>query len=99
MATANYDLPDTLPFWGDSRVDRAGNIWLRWYVLPCIAADSIDWAVFRPDGRLLGTVAIPDNVFVLDIGDDYILWSTFDEKDVPIVELMPLIKEARSNGR
>lgn len=46
--------------------------------------------MFRPTGRLLGTLRLPRNFEVFEIGADYVLGLARDDNDVETVELYRL---------
>lgn len=85
MATAQRRLMETiphrstLPAISQIRVDREDNLWMQAYVPP--DADAAEWSVFDPEGHWLGVVAVPANLEVLEIGDDYLLGKTVDPSD------------------
>lgn len=60
-----------LPAITELRVDRQDNLWIRAYAPP--GAPSAAWSVFDAEGDWLGVVAIPAELQVLEIGDDWIL--------------------------
>lgn len=69
----------TLPALTDIRVDRQDNLWLRAYVPP--DAPAAGWSVFDPQGHWLGIVAVPADLQVLEIGDDWMLAKRVDPLD------------------
>jgi len=86
-------LPDQVPYLsGDAAtglvVDGAGRIWAERYRLPW--EHVTEWDVLGPDGRWLGSVALPANTTVLQIGTDYLLGLHRDELDVESVVLYRL---------
>jgi hypothetical protein len=77
--------PQTYPAYApDIHVDGDLNVWVRESSRP--GHQSSDWSVFSATGELLGTVAMPPGIDVLDIGADYILGLQRDELDVEYVE-------------
>lgn len=82
--------PPTMPAFSEIKVDADGNLWVRDYQLPGDVPP--DWTVFRADGSMLGTVAMPDRLVVHQIGSDYVLGRWRDEEDVEYVRLYQLHK-------
>lgn len=83
--------PETKAAFEDLAVDAEGAIWVREY--PEVGDDNPEWTVFDPAGRLLGRVAVPVGVTVLDIGPDYLLGVWRDDLDVEHVRLYRLEKD------
>jgi len=82
--------PETMPFYLSAKVDDAGNLWVQEFGPARNAA--VDWSVFDPEGRYLGTVTVPDRFRVEHIGDDFVLGVGRDEMDVERVEMYALEK-------
>jgi hypothetical protein len=73
--------PATLPAFGDVTAGPGGELWVeesRHYGERPSRRD-----VFAPDGRWLGTLALPDRFTLSDVGRDYLLgvWKDADEVD------------------
>jgi hypothetical protein len=66
-------LPRLAPQVSDMIVDSDGYVWLQKYTPPYESVDKCAWLVFAPSGSLLGTVLIPADVRVFEIGSDYVL--------------------------
>ena len=84
--------PETMPAFGKIMVDATGCLWVAdcdWHE----DDDQYRWAVFDPDGRLLGKVAVPNGGSVREIGADYVLGVWRDELDVEQVRLYRLSKD------
>ena len=76
-------------------VDRAGNIWVgveRGWV-DSTGRDYDMYEVFRTDGSLNGSVAVPAGARLADVGEDYVLLVTRNELDVPFLALYGLVKD------
>ena len=91
--------PETMPAFGRSgssartfHVDALGNVWVMEYNRP--GDDSKRWTVFDSDGMLLGTLRVPDDLVISNIGPDYVLGVHRDEDDVEHVRLYELVKPA-----
>lgn len=50
------------------------------------------WAVFQPDGRFLGEVAMPMGFDVHEIGEDWVLGVWRDEMEIEYVRVYPIVK-------
>lgn len=88
---AETPFPETMPAFGELRVDVEGNLWVAEFLSP---ADRHPprWTIFAPDGQMLGTVETPDRFDIHEIGRDYVLGVWIDEFDVQYVRLYGLIK-------
>lgn len=84
---------ETFPAFARVRTDTEGNLWVEEYGRP--ADEQSRWSVFDPEGRWLGTVQIPGDFEVQQIGPDWILGVQKDEMDVEHVRMYPLVKSAR----
>ncbi len=82
------DIPETMPAYGDLKLDDLGNLWVADYD-PDPDAD-LRWTVFDPDGRMLGQVVLPSGLDIKQIGDDFVLAVWRDEFDVEHVRLYEL---------
>jgi hypothetical protein len=51
------------------------------------------WDVVAPDGRWLGSIALPEGFRPFEIGSDYVLGSRVDELGVERLVLFGLIKK------
>ncbi len=88
LSEATY--PELLPAYGAIAVDGEGNLWVEQYHLDW--EGTRNWLVFDPEHRMLGTVEMPGDLVVLQIGDDFVLGWTWDDLDVEYVELYELLK-------
>ena len=84
--------PERKPYFRDLRLDAAGNAWVQRY--PEARAKEAPWDVFDPEGRLLGTVTVPTDLRVTQIGTDFIVGVWTDELDVPHVRVHRIEKPA-----
>lgn len=85
-------VPEHMPAHGALMTDAAGNLWVQRYRF---ADEPSTWAVFDPDSAPLGTIATPDGVTLLEIGEDYILGGGADELDRPYVGVWSLERVPR----
>ncbi len=89
-------LPETFPAYGGFDVDELGNLWVVEYPIP--GEQGGTRFVFDPDGRYWGTVAIPDGLRILEIGDDYMLGIHQDEFDVEYIRVHRIDKPRPPHG-
>lgn len=80
----------TVPFYEEVMGDDDGNLWVQEFTVPGEAAAG--WAVFDPEGRLLGSVQMPERFRPTHIGADFVLGVARDEMDVERVRLYTLEK-------
>jgi hypothetical protein len=85
--------PATLPAFDDLQVDPEGNLWVLEAGRP--ADEQRRWAVFDPDGKLLGAIATPPAVSIREVGRDYLLGTWSDDLDVEHVRVYRLDRAAR----
>lgn len=88
-ALANSKVPhrSTHPYFDDLVIDASDHVWAR---ESSVQTGTQSWFVFGPDGIWLGTVSLPGNLKVTDIGEDYILGTCQDELGVESVQLYEL---------
>jgi sugar lactone lactonase YvrE len=86
---ADVEIPATMPAYGSFLIDAEGNLWVEEYR---IRGEQPSWAVFNPDGRFLGTVDVPADGEIFEIGSDYVLGVWLDEADVEQVKSYGLEK-------
>ena len=91
---ANMEAADTMPAYGRFLVDGDRNLWVADYPGP--NDSSAHWNVFDATGRWLGTVTIPHELVIDEIGSDYVLGRTTDDAEVEHVLLYELIKPSQS---
>jgi len=99
---ADMPMGDTLPSFLDFRPDAEGGVWVNHLAHPDrVRADdrwnlgayaSPDWTVFDPNGRWLGTVVMPGDFVLHEVGPDWILGTRTDELGVAWIERYPIIK-------
>lgn len=80
--------PERMPAYRALVADPAGNLWVERYAPP--GEGPTTWTVFDPDGRPLGTIATPEGVDVLEVGEDYLLGTGTDPLDRPYVAVWGL---------
>jgi hypothetical protein len=92
LRRAHQEMPHaaTVPFYSRALGDDAGNLWLREYDVP--EEPEPAWMIFDPEGRLLGTVALPADFTPSHIGEDFVLGVWRDELDVERVRMYGLEK-------
>lgn len=79
----------TLPHLDAMLLDVDDNLWVERFRVPGSDKDAA-WDVFGPDRRWLGTVQIPRNFRIFDIGRNYVLGVIKNEMDVEEVRLYRL---------
>ena len=86
------DLPrlDRYPAYDRMLTDRAGNLWVRYFLRP--AMETIDWVVFGIEGDKVGEVSLPLRATLLEAGADYVLVVELDDLDVPTIRVYSLVK-------
>ena len=85
-----------LPALDSVMVDALDHLWVREFENPLEDPPGIVWCVFDPEGRVLGFVEMPDDLYIYEIGDDYILGRAGSELDVEFIQLWPLHRGARA---
>jgi hypothetical protein len=88
------DHPETRPAYGQILAGAAGNLWVAAYA-PYPAVPTA-WWVFDREGRLLGTVQVPERLRVYQIGDDWLLGVWRDDLDVEYVQVFGISKAGGS---
>ena len=83
-------LTEGFPAYDHISTDPEGNIWLRRFQPP--GTDDPRWAVFNLAGMMLGEVASPLGLKIMEIGDDYVLGVHEDEYGIERIQLHPLRK-------
>lgn len=73
---AAMSFPKWMPAYRRLEIDAAGRVWAEDF--PRHDAKQASWAVFGPDGRLLGTVVFPSNARVLTFGEREVIMRTTD---------------------
>lgn len=87
----DYDYPAQAPAFGSALlVDTQGYLWVPEYSVRI--QQGMEWQVFDPEYRLLGTVESPARFTPRYIGDDIVLGVWRDEFDVEYVRGYELIK-------
>jgi len=81
------------------RRDRTGHLWLLAYTPPGSTPPAWSWTVLAPEGRWLGTVAMPRGMLPYDIGEDYVVGIARDIHDVEHVRMFRLDRQAGSETR
>ncbi len=82
--------PDTRPAYQYVLVDEGGNVWASEYAGSRQAPAR--WTVLDPQGRWLGSVAMPERFRPYEVGESWILGVATDELDLERVQLYELIK-------
>lgn len=89
-----------MPAFASVIVDRSNHLWVEEYELPGDERPGSVWTVFDEEGRLLGSVELPeDGLWTYEIGEDYILLVTRNELHVEYVQLWPLERTQAHGSR
>jgi len=81
-------IPDSISDVERLFVDDLNHVWVGHRMVK--EATSRSWVVYSDDGTLRGEIALPSEVFIYEIGKDYILGVTLDADSVPYVVLLSL---------
>ena len=79
--------------------DAVDHLWVEEYEFPGEERPGSLWTVFDPEGRVLGFVETPEGLWIWEIGEDYILGRAEDELGVESVQVWPLERSTRAEGR
>ncbi len=89
-AMAN-SIPKRWPAYSDLLVDPTGNVWVEKYTQRArVSSEPRHWFVFDPSGAWLGTVDVPSNLELYEVGEDYVLGRSRDAMGVETVKLLRL---------
>lgn len=81
----NTEMPATMPAHGGLQTDPSGRLWVAEITEP---SDEVPrWTAFDAEGRMLGTIAMPEGFRALEFGADYVIGVATDENEVERVEL------------
>ena len=83
-------LAKTFPAFSRVIGDAAGHLWVREHDFPGEDGPAPLWTVFDPEGHVLGFIETPKDLWIFEIGEDYLLGRTTDELGVEKVQLWPL---------
>jgi len=81
-------VPEVHPAHGDLHADPFGYFFVEDYRLP--GEDVPVLSVFDPEGRMVGSLTLPEGLRVLDIGEGFLLGLYQDELDVEFLRLYRL---------
>lgn len=90
QAIEDMPSPETRPAYAAMLVDPTGAVWLRPFRGTSEDGGPEHWLVLGPDGAWLGSVEIPDDFRVMEIGVDEILGVLTDEMDVQHPQVLRL---------
>lgn len=94
QAVEEMPSPETRPAYAALLADPTGAIWLRPFRGMSEAGGGVRWLVLGSDGSWLGSVEIPEDFRVTDIGADEVLGVWTDETDVQ----HPQVRRLRRDG-
>jgi len=81
-------IPDQMPAFASLETDPLGFLWIERYRTPGEEPPVYD--ILNPEGRLVGWVSLPDDLDILEIGQDFILGLYRDELEVEYVRMYRL---------
>ncbi len=84
--------PEFLPVYTKILTDRAGNLWL---VTSSPGDGHTSLAAFRPDGSAIGTITLPAEMEIWEVGSDHLLGSVMSEEGEPSVVMYRFRTDAR----
>lgn len=88
---AEMPLAETMPAYATFTFDASGNLWVREFTVGEVA--TWPWTVFDGQGRMLGSVEMPADFRVTQIGEDFVLGLWRDDVDVEHVRRYRLFRE------
>ncbi|MBE0591257.1 MAG: hypothetical protein IH616_02515 [Gemmatimonadales bacterium] len=88
---AEMPLPETMPAYATFTFDASGDLWVREFTVGDVTAWP--WTVFDRQGRMLGTVTLPAEFRVTQVGNDFVLGLWHDDFEVEHVRLYGLVKD------
>lgn len=90
---ANMPMVDALPAYSDLLIDPLDLLWVKRFPLP--GDSTFTWVILSPDAQHLGTLVMPRDHALREVGVDYVLATVKDELDVERVRLYRLQRQAR----
>jgi hypothetical protein len=88
---AEVRIPETLPAYGAFLIDSDGNLWVERYDFDYAAPTR--WAIFAPDGRLVGPVELPARFQPMHIAGGLVIGRQRDDLDVESLVVYPIDRE------
>ena len=82
---------DSVPAFGEFRVDPDLNLWIGEYVLT--GRQPVRWTVLSAEGRWLAEVTVPERFRIWEVGRDYLLGVWRDEDDVERIHMYRLRRQ------
>lgn len=82
--------PESFPAHSSLRVDALGNVWLRHHA--ATPGELRTWSVFSEDGSFIATAETPTQLWITEIGADYVIGVWTGELDVQTVREFALLK-------
>jgi hypothetical protein len=82
--------PSTMPSYEAILLDDGGNLWVHEFQPTPVTPPA--WTIFDPEGRMLGSVSLPDRFRPMQIGNDFVLGVWSDDLDVQHVRMYRLEK-------
>ena len=88
---AAMPIPETMPAFDRIVAEESGSLWVEEYRVKGSGSPA-GWTVFDPEGRMLGTVLMPDRFSPLEIGEDYVLGVWTDDLEVQAIRVYGLTR-------
>jgi len=86
-------IPARRPAYSGLAVDPGGCVWVQEFMLSmAVSQQPRRWLVFDPSGVWMGTVELPPNLDLFEVGEDYVLGRSRDEMDVETIRLLRLLR-------
>ena len=83
-----------IPVFASIMSDAVSHLWVGEYEFSAEERPPRLWTVFDPEGGVLGLVETPEGLFIHEIGEDYVLGTTWDALYVEYVQVWPLERSA-----
>lgn len=83
-------IPELHPAHGQLYADALGYLWVEEYRLP--GDETRVTTVFDPEGRMVGSLILPNGFQLYEIGEDYLLGRWADDLGVEYLRLYPLTR-------
>jgi hypothetical protein len=93
---AEMPVPDHMPAFAGLSADALGYLWVETYDGPGDELPSYD--IFDPEGRMVGGATLPEDMEILEIGEDHLLALFRDELEVEYVRLYDLQRPESTPG-
>jgi hypothetical protein len=83
--------PELLPAYGEIYADELGCLWVEEYRSRA-SHDPHRFTIFDAEGRLAGSLVVPPSFEIVEIGEDYLLGTWWDDLDVEYLRVYGLTR-------